>query len=100
LGGNDSLDGVTGNDSLFGGDGNDTLRGRRGNGVIRGDAGTDTATYSQSATAVTVNLTSNTASGDGSDTLNTVENIVGSRLADRLTGNSGPNDWTASVAPT
>lgn len=84
-GGNDILDGKEGNDTLSGGSGNDTLT---------GGADTDTADYTGAIAGVTVNLSFATAQntvGAGTDTLATIENLVGSALADTLTGDSGGN---------
>ena len=92
-GGNDSLDGGGGNDVLDGGDDNDLLRGNLGADVLIGGAGIDTATYTESAAGVNVNLT--TALGffgsAAGDTLFEIENLIGSNFADTLTGNAGPN---------
>ena len=55
-GGNDSLDGGGGNDVIDGGDDNDLLRGNLGADVLIGGAGIDTATYTESAAGVNVNL--------------------------------------------
>ena len=79
-----TLDGRSGNDTLIGGAGADALI---------GGAGTDTADYSSSAAGVTVNLqTGLGAGGDAQgDTLSGIENIIGSALADVLTGDSGAN---------
>jgi Ca2+-binding RTX toxin-like protein len=79
---NDTFNGGTGDQTFVGGLGNDTLIGGGGN---------DTADYSLSATAVTVDLTTGTATGEGADTLTTMDNIIGSDLNDSLTGNSGVN---------
>jgi Ca2+-binding RTX toxin-like protein len=67
------------------------LRGRTGNDSLSGQFGADTATFSLSAAAVNVNLATNVASGEGSDILNTAENVVGSPRNDTLVGNSGAN---------
>lgn len=111
--GNDILSGEGGNDSLNGNDGNDTLVGGAGSDILRGDAGDDrlaggaggdqlyggsgidTVDYRTSAAGVTVNLTTNTASGGDAqgdqfaDGL--IENIDGSDFADTLTGSSAAN---------
>lgn len=85
------LAGGDGNDSLFGGGGEDTLDGGLGNDSLFGGSGTDTADYSSLAAAVTVNLAGGTATGQGTDTLNSIENAIGSSLADSLTGTTGSN---------
>jgi Ca2+-binding RTX toxin-like protein len=88
----DSLTGGLGKDSLFGGDGNDILIGGAVSDSLVGGNGIDTADYSSSAAAVTVNLT-NTALGsspadDGvGDVIDAdVEIIIGSNYADTFTG--------------
>ena len=82
------LVGDAGDDSLSGEGGNDRLIGGEGADAITGGDGIDTAVYSQSATAVTVNLSTNSgSSGDATgDTLFEVENLVGSGFGDSLTG--------------
>lgn len=114
--GNDKVYGGTGNDSLNGGNGNDTLYGDEGNDVLTGAAGTnfsyggagddrfvggagadsffggtdqDNIDYSNSASGVTVNLTTGVLSGGdaandhvGGD----VDGVIGSAYGDSLTG--------------
>src|SRR6266581_2313717 len=79
--GNDTLDGGAGNDVLNGDAGNDLLIGGAGNDVLNGGLGVDTASYATATAAVTVNLGLTTAQitgGAGTDTLTTVENLIGS----------------------
>lgn len=85
--GNDTITGSTGDDVIIGGAGADTLNG--------GD-GIDTLSYAGSATAVTINLSTNTASGGDAtgDIISNFENVTGSNGADTLTGNSGSNTLT------
>ncbi len=92
-GGNDVLVGLAGNDTLNGGDGDDVLRGGAGDDILIGGTGNDTASYSDAAAGVTVNLTlaGAQATGAGSDTLNGIENLVGSGFNDTLTGDAGNN---------
>ena len=98
----DTIDGREGNDTLHGGEGDDTLSGGLGDDTINGDAiddadapmkaaGTDTVTYAAAAAAVTVNLTTGKATGEGADTLINIENVIGTRFADAITGNAGRN---------
>ena len=94
--GNDGLRGAAGNDTLQGGDGNDELEGGTGADNLDGGNGTDTLLYFFSASGVTVNLATNTASGgDASgDTIANFENISGSNNAstgDTLTGSDVAN---------
>jgi VCBS repeat-containing protein len=91
--GDDSLDGGEGNDTLLGGAGNDILVGGAGADSLDGGDGVDTADYRASNAAVDVNLTRELQSGGhaAGDRLTSIENVVGSRFNDILTGDSGPN---------
>lgn len=107
-GGNDLLDGGTGSDQIFGGDGNDTLIGGFDTvgDTLNGGSGTDTADYSQYMTALTgggvptyaqnntamnVNLAAGTATGLGSDSLDSIENVRTGGGADTILGTTGAN---------
>ncbi|MGD9743946.1 MAG: calcium-binding protein, partial [Dongiaceae bacterium] len=101
--GDDYAHGGEGDDTLLGGDGADTLNGHTGADLIEGGAGadsidggtgTDTASYASSSAGVTVNLATGTGSGGDAqgDVLSSIENLIGSAHADRLTGNSSNND--------
>ena len=91
--GHDSIYGGTGDDTLDGGDGNDTLEGAVGADVLTGGAGIDTASYAGSAAAVSVNLGTGALSGGDAagDTLSGIEQVMGSGLADTLTGDADAN---------
>ncbi|MGG5870978.1 retention module-containing protein [Pseudomonas peli] len=92
--GDDILIGLGGNDTLNGGNGNDILVGGAGNDALNGGAGIDTASYIDAGSAVTVNLSVTTAQntgGAGTDTLNSIENLIGSNSNDTLTGNNSAN---------
>jgi Ca2+-binding RTX toxin-like protein len=79
-------------DTLNGGDGNDALTGGLGNDVLNGGNGIDTAVYIDAPSSVTVNLAAGTATGgDGNDTLNSIENVIGSAHNDTLTGDAIAN---------
>ncbi|QXH58019.1 retention module-containing protein [Pseudomonas maumuensis] len=92
--GNDVLVAGAGNNSLHGGDGDDLLIGGPGNDLLDGGAGNDTASYAKATAGVTVDLghvgQQNTV-GAGLDTLNGIENLIGSDYNDTLTGNDGDN---------
>ncbi len=90
-GGNDKINGGGGNDRICGGDGNDKLTGGPGNDKMDGEAGTDQVKYAKATTGVTVDLGAKTATGQGNDTLLSIENIVGSNFADTIGGTSGAN---------
>ncbi len=78
---------------LAGGDGNDTLQGLGGADALQGGNGTDTASYAASAAAVTLGLTSNTATGDDAqgDSFSSIGNIIGSAFADVINDQAGAN---------
>jgi Ca2+-binding RTX toxin-like protein len=86
------LDGGAGDDTLRGGSGNDTLFGAAGADTLDGELGSDWAKYQGAPSSVTVDLAAGTATGGhGSDTLTSMEYIVGSNFGDSLSGASGPN---------
>ncbi len=93
--GDDILIGSTGNDILMGGLNDDILVGGIGDDKLYGDSGTDTASYSDAASGVVVNLgltsAQNTISA-GHDFLSDIENLIGSNYHDRLIGNSLNNE--------
>ncbi|MCB0257386.1 MAG: calcium-binding protein, partial [Anaerolineae bacterium] len=97
---NNSLVGLDGDDSLFGLSGLDYLRGDTGNDFLQGGSGADTiiggtgaldtASYRDSNAGVAVDLSDNSTESGGTaqgDFLTQVENLIGSSLADTLTGN-------------
>ncbi len=96
---NDSIAGDGVNNRLEGGRGDDTLQGAFGADTLDGGDGIDTVSYDYSSTgAVTVNLGLGTAqAGDpnanpaGGDILINIENIIGTKFADNLTGNDADN---------
>ena len=104
-GGNDQIAGGAGNDSLNGDSGNDTINGGTGNDVIDGGAGINTVDYSFAAAdgaegeiaaasfaAAVVNLaTGSGGRGSESDTLSNIQNVIGTHLNDRLTGDGQDN---------
>ena len=116
----DLLEGGAGNDTLFGGQGNDTLKGGVGNDVLEGgagadehrgdgrmdpatgepkpDTGSDTAAYTMSDMAVTVDLGAGTATGGHAegDTFVGIENLRGSANGDMLTGHNMATDDAAT----
>jgi serralysin len=79
------------NDQLIGTNGVDNLlEGGAGNDQLFGSKGSDTAIYSNARSGVTVSLPFGTATGgDGNDTLDSIENIVGSAFDDQLIGSNG-----------
>jgi len=107
--GSDRLAGGTGNDVLFGSSGNDNLMGEAGDDQLAGGTGADKlsggadfdrAFYSDHLQAVGVSI-GNSKPDDGNSTdgpsgardnvSGTVEGLIGTAGADRLTGNSAAN---------
>lgn len=89
----DYLRGLDGDDILNGGSGVDYLRGGAGADVLNGELGADWGDYSTSSAAITMNLDTNVNLGGDAegDTLFSVENIMGSRFDDSITGNARIN---------
>jgi Ca2+-binding RTX toxin-like protein len=95
--GSDVLDGGAGNDVLNGGSGRDVLVGGAGNDKISGGTGTDTADFTDAQGNVTVDLTTNRATGDGTDTLSSIENVIVGSGDDLITGNAGANTLNGGI---
>ncbi|MBB4086383.1 beta strand repeat-containing protein [Sphingomonas carotinifaciens] len=93
--GTDMLAGDAFDNALFGGAGDDRLAGRGGADRLDGGAGRDTADYSDSATGMTVDLRTGTAS-DG-DTLIGIEDLIGSAHDDAFYGDAGANTLTGGA---
>ncbi len=93
----------TGSATMDGGLGNDLLLASAGDDRIDGGAGVDTVSYANHFRGVTVSLAAGSVvsgvgergvaqdTGAGRDTILNVENLTGTRFADRLTGNAGAN---------
>ena len=92
LAGNDTLYGGAGMDTLDGGGDNDVLEGGAGGDALFGGEGKDTASYAGSRSAVSVSLAGAVLGGDADgDALYSIESLIGSQHADRLTGDAGSN---------
>jgi hypothetical protein len=88
-----TLRGSARNDKLFGEGGDDVLQGMRGRDRLDGGEGIDTASYKNARSGVVANL-EHTADGRGDakgDRFISIENLHGSKFADRLTGDSTSN---------
>lgn len=106
MGGNDLLMGAGGNDLIFGNHGDDTVIPGYGidfiyGGFLDGDSGVDTVSYGNYTGAVTVDLAQRygyqTSLGNADkDTLNGIENAVGSSYDDNLLGDAGANKLTGN----
>ena len=86
-----TLLGLAGNDFMIGGKGNDTFD---------GGTGVNTVSYHAAKGPVTVDLSITTAQDTvsaGHDTLNNIQNLIGSDYGDHLTGNAQANVITGGV---
>lgn len=93
----DSIFGYGGNDTLYGYEGYDYLYGGPGDDVLDGGAGSDWVDFTSSANGVTVNLLTGTATGDGNDTLISIEQVWGSWYDDTIVGNDELNFIRSSL---
>jgi len=91
LAGDDVIAGNDGNDVIFGGDGVDRIVGGAGDDAIFGGDQSDIADFSASANAVVADLINRSALGQGSDTLDSIEQLIGSASADTLLGDNERN---------
>lgn len=89
----DFLTGDGGDNLIAGGDGTDRLRGGGGDDSMDGGGGRDTMDYSAAPAGVDVDLVSGTASGEGNDSLEGIENVTGSAFGDTLAGDAGGNTF-------
>ncbi len=92
--GDDTIIGSALANTIIGGAGEDLIVGDGGADSIDGGDDSDTASYSNSGAAVSVNLaTGMTSGGDAAgDTLNNIENLLGSVHNDTLTGDDEDNE--------
>ena len=91
--GNDRLEGGDDDDALYGYDGDDVLIGGAGADTLNGQNGTDTASYEDSRAAITLSFLTGGTGGDAAgDTFVSVENVIGSRYDDDITGDQGANE--------
>lgn len=61
------------------------------NDILNGGPGTDTASYTGATSAVRASITTNFATGEGSDVFVGIENLTGTALADTLEGSNTAN---------
>jgi len=93
------LDGGPGVDTLLGGAGTDELIGGSGADTLDGNTGVDTVSYASQGASVVANLTGGTGDDGGSedgpvgdrDSIQSVENLIGTDGNDTLTGSSEAN---------
>ncbi|MEO1151642.1 MAG: hypothetical protein AAFW83_11740 [Pseudomonadota bacterium] len=79
-------------DAIFGLDGNDTILAGVGENQVFGGRGTDTVSYENAPLSVFVELFDGAQSIAQDDTLDSIENIIGSNFRDRLIGSRGDNE--------
>ena len=100
-GGSDLIESLAGNDRVLAQAGNDLIRATIGDGTdyYSGGAGTDTYSLAATTAGATVNLAAGTASSTqtGTDTLVSIENVVGSTGADTIVGSNPANRLEAGA---
>jgi Ca2+-binding RTX toxin-like protein len=86
--GQDTLYGYNGNDKLFGADGNDILNGGAGGDLMNGGNGIDKVSYAGATGGVSVDLVNQSVGGSGalSDTIVSIEGVIGSDFGDIVYG--------------
>jgi Ca2+-binding RTX toxin-like protein len=90
--GDDDVNAGWGHDLVYGEAGDDLLEGAENQDRLDGGPGTDTITYQHESRRVIVNLTAGSSwLGDGSDTLVSIENVIGTHFNDRLIGDGADN---------
>jgi Ca2+-binding RTX toxin-like protein len=90
----DTLFGDTGANTIYGMGGNDTMAGRGGVNILDGGAGTDTYTATNAMAAQNIDLSTGIA---GTNTLISIENVLGSAFGDTLTGDGNANALTGNA---
>lgn len=94
--GADTITGGAGTDTLEGGTGDDSLDGGAGADALAGGDGVDKLSFASSTSGVTVTVTGTTITATGTDatgdTYSSLEAIVGSNFADRITGDAAANN--------
>ncbi len=82
-------------DTLVGDSSPNSFRGNGGDDLIDGGLGVDSVDFSAAVSAVTVSLWEHKVTGaDGTDTLTSIEEVIGSAFADSLTGDAANNTFT------
>ncbi|MDX3930187.1 MAG: hypothetical protein QHC90_30955, partial [Shinella sp.] len=89
---NNFLYGNSASNRLDGGAGDDMLDGGAGADILVGGAGFDFAVYASARSGVVANLWQTQSGGDAAgDTFSSIEGLIGSSFADRLTGDNSDN---------
>jgi Ca2+-binding RTX toxin-like protein len=89
----DCFDGLGGDDVVLSLDGDDCLYGGNGDDTLDGGPGLDLLSFRYSASPVRINLARRTATGEGTDVVAAVEEVIGSSFGDVLTGDAGANSF-------
>jgi Ca2+-binding RTX toxin-like protein len=82
------------NNVIIGNSGNNVLTSGSGDDTVDGGAGIDTFVMTRpvgSFYLTSVNLTTGVATGDGTDTLSNIENVIGTEFTDYITGDANNN---------
>ncbi len=79
---------LSGNDEIHGGGGSDVIVPGPGDDVVDGGPGADEVSFEGAAAGVTADLGAGTASGEGNDTLTSIEEVTGSAHRDVLRGSA------------
>jgi hypothetical protein len=89
--GDDAIAGSRHRDRIVAGDGDDTLTGGRGADHMDGGQGADTVSFRTAPRGVRADLRAGTATGEGTDVLESISRLVGSRNDDVLIGSPDGN---------
>jgi Ca2+-binding RTX toxin-like protein len=90
---NDNITGSNGTANILEGrGGDDNLRGTTGDDTLDGGAGNDVVDYGNITVPLNIDLTAQTVTGAGNDTLVSIENARGGTNNDTLTGDANAND--------
>ena len=81
----------SGDDEIHAGQGMDTIFAGDGHNIYDGGGDVDTVNYSRASVGIDVNLAAGTGEADGTDTLISIENVVGSDHDDHITGSIDDN---------
>ena len=92
MSGEDTLNGGSGNNALFGGSGNDKFIASGGNDKINGGSGFDTLDLSNADHGVKLDLSKHTMVGFGTDTVKSIEAVIGTKFDDTFKGDKRAND--------
>ncbi|MCE7997260.1 MAG: hypothetical protein HEP70_00225 [Rhodobiaceae bacterium] len=93
----DGLYGRGGDDNLSGLGGNDTLNGGAGTDTLDGGDGSDTASYEGTVGALTIDLAAGTTTGADTDTLVSIESVIGGSGHDLIFGTTGINSLSGGA---